>query len=169
MKLWLNDNNRAPLAFSVMAILLLSVGMGQSWSLMLAILNLCLISAIMSLGVNIQWGYAGLLNLGVMGFASLGGLAAVLVSEKPVLEAWAVGGQGMLTSFVLSVITIVLAILVYRSIAPGRVRQLIMSILLVDAYIVINQFYVPAVKAIENVNPAKYGFLGGIHLPIIFS
>ena len=36
----------------------------------LTILNLCLISAIMALGVNIQWGYAGLFNVGVMGFAA---------------------------------------------------------------------------------------------------
>jgi len=112
MNALLNQKNRAPLAFAVMALLLLGVGMGQSWPFALAILNLCLISAIMSLGVNIQWGYAGLLNLGVMGFTALGGLAAVLVSEAPVLEAWSVGGQGMVVSFILVVITIVLAILV---------------------------------------------------------
>ncbi|MGB0447257.1 MAG: branched-chain amino acid ABC transporter permease [Pseudomonadales bacterium] len=163
------EDNRAPLAFGIMAALLLGVGFGQSWSLSLAILNLCLISAIMSLGVNIQWGYAGLLNLGVMGFTSLGGLAAVLVSQAPILEAWAVGGQGMLTSFVLVVITIVLAILVYRSVAPGRPRQIAMTLLFIGAYFVINSFYAPAVKAIEGVNPASEGFLGGMGLPIIFS
>ena len=38
----------------------------------------------MSLGVNIQWGYAGLFNAGIMGFAALGGVAAVLVSMPPV-------------------------------------------------------------------------------------
>ncbi|MDP6189714.1 MAG: branched-chain amino acid ABC transporter permease [Gammaproteobacteria bacterium] len=165
----LSEDNRAQLAFGIMAILLLSVGYGQSWSLALTILNLCLISAVMSLGVNIQWGYAGLLNLGVMGFTSLGGLAAVLVSEAPVLEAWAVGGQGMVTSFVLVVITIVLAILVYRSVAPGRPRQIALSVLFIGAYFVINSFYGPAVQAIEGVNPASQGFLGGMGLPIVFS
>jgi branched-chain amino acid transport system permease protein len=49
-------------------------GIFQSWTLSLTIVNLCLISAIMALGVNIQWGYAGLLNVGVMGFAALGGV-----------------------------------------------------------------------------------------------
>ena len=38
----------------------------------------------MALGVNIQWGYAGLFNVGIMGFAALGGVAAVLVSMPPV-------------------------------------------------------------------------------------
>ena len=59
-----------------------------------SILNMCLISAIMAFGVNIQWGYAGLFNAGVMGFAALGGLAAVLISVDPVKAAWAAGGQG---------------------------------------------------------------------------
>ena len=169
MNILTNEDNRAPLAFGFMAILLLGVGFGQSWSLMLAILNLCLISAVMALGVNIQWGYAGLLNLGVMGFTSLGGLAAVLVSEAPILEAWAVGGQGMVTSFVLVVITIILAILVYRSVAPGKPRRIAMILLFIGAYFVINSFYGPAVHAIEGVNPASQGFLGGMGLPIIFS
>ena len=163
------EDKRAPLAFGIMALLLLGVGFGQSWSLSLTILNLCLISAVMSLGVNIQWGYAGLLNLGVMGFTSLGGLAAVLVSEAPVLEAWAVGGQGMVTSFVLVVITIILAILVHRSVAPGKPRRWALAALFVGAYFVINSFYGPAVKAIEGVNSASQGFLGGMGLPIIFS
>jgi branched-chain amino acid transport system permease protein len=82
--------------FAGMAALLLFVGFFQSWTLSLTIVNLCLISAIMALGVNIQWGYAGLLNVGVMGFAALGGLAAVLVSAPPVSGAWAAGGTGIL-------------------------------------------------------------------------
>ncbi|MDD9918717.1 MAG: hypothetical protein OXT01_29055, partial [Rhodospirillaceae bacterium] len=88
--------NRKVLLFGVMALLLLLVGFVQSWSLALAILNLCLISAVMSLGVNIQWGYAGLFNVGVMGFAALGGLAGVLVSTPPVHNAIAAGGGGIL-------------------------------------------------------------------------
>ncbi|MDA0952887.1 MAG: branched-chain amino acid ABC transporter permease, partial [Proteobacteria bacterium] len=76
-------NRRACLLFALMAAALLAVGFGQSWSLSLTILNLCLISAIMSLGLNMQWGYAGLFNVGVMGFAALGGVAAVLVSQPP--------------------------------------------------------------------------------------
>mgnify|MGYP003384543577 FL=1 len=169
MNALLSQQNRAPLAFAVMALLLVAVGMGQSWPYALAILNLCLISAVMSLGVNIQWGYAGLLNLGVMGFTALGGLAAVLVSEAPVLEAWSVGGQGMAVSFILVVITIILSILVYRNMAPSWQRRLALAVLYIGAFFTINHFYEPAVKAIESVNPATSGFLGGMGMPIIFS
>ena len=100
------ESYRAPLAFGFMALLLILVGFGQSWSLSLAIFNLCLISAIMALGVNIQWGYAGLLNVGIMGFTAIGGLAAVLVSQAPVMEAWAVGGSGMFISLIILIIII---------------------------------------------------------------
>src|SRR5690606_16731098 len=77
------------LMYAIMAVMLALVGIIQGWSNALGILNLCLISAIMALGVNIQWGYAGLLNVGVMGFAALGGLAVVLVAAAPVPEALA--------------------------------------------------------------------------------
>ena len=66
---------RNQILFGLMAGLLILVAVIQSPSVALTILNLCLISAIMSLGVNIQWGYAGLFNVGVMGFAALGGFA----------------------------------------------------------------------------------------------
>ncbi|MYK91265.1 MAG: branched-chain amino acid ABC transporter permease, partial [Synechococcus sp. SB0669_bin_8] len=42
-----------------MALALAAVGVLQSWNVALAILNLQLISAVMALGVNIQWGYGG--------------------------------------------------------------------------------------------------------------
>ena len=56
---------RNQILFGLMAGLLILVAVIQSPSVALTILNLCLISAIMSLGVNIQWGYAGLFNVGV--------------------------------------------------------------------------------------------------------
>ena len=83
------------LLFSGMASLLIIVGVLQSWNVAFSILNMCLISAIMALGVNIQWGYAGLFNVGVMGFAALGCLAGVVISMPPVDAAWAAGGLGV--------------------------------------------------------------------------
>ena len=55
----------------------------QSWGLALSILNLCLISAVMSMGVNIQWGFAGLINFGVMGFLALADLAYSFNQNSP--------------------------------------------------------------------------------------
>ena len=49
-------------AYSIMIGLIILVGFFQSWSMALSILCLCLISAVMTMGANIQWGYAGLIN-----------------------------------------------------------------------------------------------------------
>ena len=112
----MSDSFKSTLAFTIMALLLFAVGIFQSWSLSLTILNLCLISAIMPLGVNIQWGYAGLINIGIMGFAALGGLAAVIVSQSPVVEAWQVGGFGMIVSFFIIVFGVLIIIVIRKKI-----------------------------------------------------
>ena len=83
-------------AYSIMLFLIIMVGIFQSWSIALTILNYCLISAVMTIGANIQWGYAGLINFGIMGYTALGGLAVVLVSVEPVKKAWQVGGLNIL-------------------------------------------------------------------------
>ena len=95
---------RAAAGFAVVAASLLTIGLGQSWAVSLAVLNLCLISAVMALGVNIQWGYAGLFNVGTMAFAALGGLAAVLVSQPPVPAALVAGGAKLLLATAFEII-----------------------------------------------------------------
>ena len=75
------NSYKSVISFSLMGLILLFVGLNQSWTLVLGIINLSLISAIMALGVNIQWGYAGLFNVGIMGFAALGGVSVVLISQ----------------------------------------------------------------------------------------
>ena len=64
--------------FALMALLLMSVGFIQSWDVSLTLLNLCIISAIMALGVNIQWGYAGLFNVGTGQARSFADLATAI-------------------------------------------------------------------------------------------
>ena len=84
------------LAYAIMMGLIILVGIFQSWNVALSIFNMCLISAVMTMGANVQWGYAGLINFGLMGYAALGGLAAVLISAEPVQEAWVAGGFNIL-------------------------------------------------------------------------
>ncbi len=160
--------NRGYLYFAIMFALLMAVGFGQSWNVALGILSMCLISAVMSLGVNIQWGYAGLFNVGIMGFAALGGLAAMLVSVDPVKEAWAEGGIGISLSFLALLATITATIFVRKRCPEGlRLWATIGTVLI--GLLVIRYFYGPAVDRIEAVNPAHSGFLGGMGLPIVFS
>jgi len=160
---------RELLSFSFMLILLIAVGFFQSWSVSLAIVNMCLISAIMAMGANIQWGYAGLVNFGIMGFTALGGIAAVLISYSPVKEAWSVGGLNILISLIILIFIILLIRFAIKLFKKKLIRYLIIFSILLIGLIIINQFYKPAVLAIEDINPAKTGFLGGFGMPIIFS
>ena len=106
----INSNRNEIISISIMVLLFLFVGFLQSWSLSLSILNMCIISAIMSMGINMQWGYAGIFNVGIMGFTALGGLAAVLVSYSPIGEAWRFGCKGMLLILFVLIITIFIVI-----------------------------------------------------------
>ncbi len=165
----MNNAQRSALSFTVMAALLMVVGFSQSWPLMLTILNLCLISAVMALGVNIQWGYAGLFNVGTMGFAALGGVAAVLVSKAPVPEAWAAGGSNLFVGALLFAITVAATVIAYRRTPKGPLKVLALSGIIIIGIIATRYFFDPAIADIEAVNPAVTGYLGGLGLPILFS
>ncbi|WP_209427475.1 branched-chain amino acid ABC transporter permease [Pararhodobacter sp. SW119] len=155
--------------FAVMGVALALTGMYQSWVLALTILNMSLISAVMALGVNIQWGYAGLFNVGVMGFTAFGGLAAVLIAMPPVPEAWAVGGFGAVLGLMLGAGTIFAAILIWKRLPPGKLRVLALILTLVVGYMITRFVFAPATAAIERINPATEGYLGGLGLPVILS
>jgi len=156
--------------FGVLVVLFVFVGMAQSWNVSLAILNLCLISAIMTLGVNIQWGYAGIVNFGVMGFAALGGLAGVLVSMPPVAASWQAGGPELLLGGAIIMITIVLAVFAASKTQHlGRWRFWIIVGVSLTGYFLLRLLVDPAIEAIESINPAKAGHINGLGLPILLS
>ena len=165
----MSSEQKTKLAFAMVAVLLLIIGFAQSWSVALGIFNLCLISAVMALGVNIQWGYAGLLNVGIMGFAALGGMAAVLVSQAPVAAAWEAGWAKLLLAIVFFLATVISATTCYRKMSAGRHRSLSITAIIIVGLLLTRFWLDPAVSAIEAIEPAKTGFLGGMGLPIIFS
>ena len=159
---------RNQMLFSLMASLLIMVALIQSLSVSLTILNLCLISAIMALGVNIQWGYAGLFNVGVMGFAALGGLAGVLISMPPVSDAWQAGGLGILFGLVITIGTVVTCLFTWSRIQHlGQHRYWITAAIIISGYALLRIFFDPSVNAVESINPSVTGYLGGLGLPIL--
>jgi branched-chain amino acid transport system permease protein len=155
--------------FALVALLILGTGMFQSWNLALTILNMGLVSAIMALGVNMQWGYAGLFNVGVMGFIALGGLAVVVTSVPPVGEAWAAGGVRVIIALVVGLAVILGGVQIYKRMTPGRMRSLALVVFLVVGFFIYRWIFDPAVEAIEAVDPAATGFLGGLGLPVLLA
>jgi branched-chain amino acid transport system permease protein len=162
---------RAPVLFAVLAILFVLEGtvrngmFSGSWNTALAILNMGLISAITALGVNMQWGYAGLFNTGVVGFLAIGGLAPVLVSLQPVEGAWSAGGPRLILSLLVGLGTLALARIVY-----GRTRRAwSVALVLLLGLVAYRWLFDPAVTAIEANDSARTGNIGGLGLPILLS
>jgi|TARA_B100001741_G_scaffold313473_1_gene319818 branched-chain amino acid transport system permease protein len=156
-------------AYSIMLFLIILVGIFQSWSIALSILNYCLISAVMTMGANIQWGYAGLINFGIMGYTALGGLAVVLVSVSPVPEAWSVGGINILLSLAIIISLVILTKFILNKYKSNKYKNYFIALLIFIGIILIRVVASPGIEAIESVNPAKTGFLGGLGMPVLFS
>lgn len=149
--------------FFLVACLILGTGFVQSWNTALFILNMGLVSAIMALGVNLQWGFAGLFNVGIMGFVALGGLAAVLISMPPTTEAWATGGLRVILGIVLGAATVTAAILVQLRMAAGRARTLTTIAILIGGFFIYRAVFDGGVAAVEAVDAAGTGYLGGLN------
>ena len=161
--------HRNILLFAGVALLFILTGMFQSWNLSLNILNLALLSAIMAVGVNIQWGYAGLFSTGIVGSVALGGLAVVLVSAPPVPEGWAAGGPRIFSALVFAALAIALAVWLYRRLQPGTARALALALFLLAAFFIYRGILDPAVLAVESNNPAQAGNIGGLGLNSLFA
>ena len=159
---------RIVLLFAAVAGLIIGTGFLQSWNSALLILNMGLISAVMALGVNLQWGLAGLFNVGVMGFVALGGLAVVLISMPPVGAAWQAGGGNILLGLVLGAATIVAAVLVWSRLS-GKLRGWGTAAVLLVGMVIYRMVLDPAVEAVESVDPALAGYLGGLGLPVLLA
>ena len=157
------------LYFAAALALIVAAGLIQSWNVALAILNFALVSAVLSLGINIQWGYAGLFNIGATGFVALGGLAVIIVSVPPVGEAWQAGGVRMLFALLAGLATVLAAILTWNRLRPGKLRAIAVALVLCGGLWFYRWLFDPAVSAIEAVNPAGTGFLGGLGLPVLLA
>ena len=156
-------------AYSIMILLIILVGVFQSWNIALSILNFCLISAVMTMGANIQWGYAGLINFGIMGYTALGGLAAVLVSVAPVQEAWSAGGLYIIGCLFVIIGMVLLIKYILIKYPKSKKRNYIIATTIIVGLILLRILSGPGTEHIEAVDPAKTGFLGGLGMPILFS
>ena len=163
------ENLKISLLFTLATFLILITGFVQSWNTALLILNMGLISAIMSLGVNLQWGFAGLFNVGIMGFVALGGLATVLVSAPPVYEAWSVGGTRIISALLFGVLAVIVAGIWIKKILNKRLKFWGAIVIALASFFIYRAIFDVGVVAVEAVNPASTGYLGGLGLPVLMA
>lgn len=165
----MSETGKTYALFAMVVVLIIGTGVVQSWNSALFILNMGLISAIMALGVNLQWGIAGLLNVGIMGFVALGGLATVLVSMDPVPDAWDAGGPRLFLGLALGAASILAVVMAYAKLPKGWARIIGVAIVAIIGFNITRGVLDPAVQAVEAVNPALTGYLGGLGLPVLLA
>ncbi|KTQ95149.1 branched-chain amino acid ABC transporter permease [Aureimonas ureilytica] len=122
--------------------------------------------AIIAVGLNIQWGYAGLFNVGIMGFIVAGAAASVLMTFPVNPAFWAGTGAPMLGEALVWLIGAVLLVaLVSQARRIGVPKGLITAMTLATAaiaFMLVSAKFDPATTAIE----AEAGFIGGFGLPV---
>ncbi|MEM0949931.1 MAG: branched-chain amino acid ABC transporter permease [Pseudomonadota bacterium] len=155
--------------FTVMALLIVMTGMLQSWNVALLILNMGMISAIMAIGVNLQWGVAGLFNVGIMGFVALGGLATVLIATAPIPGVWPAGGFRVLMALLAGAGAVALTAFVWRRMKPSLARSVVALCLLVVGFALFRWVFDPGARAVEALNPTLQGNIGGLGLPVLLA
>jgi len=162
--------SRIKILYIMMAITLFAVGIIQSWNVALTIFNLCLISSIMSLGINIQWGNAGIVNFGVMGFAALGGLANIIISMPPTQNAWDTGGFSIIIGLGIFILSIFLSIIIFKkSQFNKKIKYMVSFLIIISGYFFMRLLIDVPIEKIEAIEPAKTGYLGGFNLPVLIS
>ena len=166
----MTNASRIKIFYILMTITLLFVGFFQSWNVALTIFNLCLISSIMTLGINIQWGNAGIVNFGVMGFAALGGLANIIISMPPTLNAWDAGGAMIIIGLMIFTSSVFFSIILFRkSNLNNKIKYFISFAFIIFGYFIMRLLVDAPIEKIEAIEPAKTGYLGGFNLPVLLS
>ena len=154
---------RNPILFGIVALLIVITGYSQGPNTALLLVNMGLVSAIMAIGVNLQWGYAGLFNIGIMGFVALGGLAVVVTSMPPIGAAWAAGGFRVIGGLIFEALTIVGAILLYARMTPGRSRAWTMVGVLVVGFFAYRWIFDGAAIGAFGSSSPRHAFQKGVN------
>ena len=143
---------------------LVFASMGNAYGMRMLVEASCY--AIIGLGLTIQWGYAGLFNVGIMGFIALAAFANIFVSYPVNTSFWESDAPGMLGHACLAIL--VSAALIYgasqahRLGLPKKLRTLLTLIVLAVCYLWVQSIFDPATTAIER----NGGWVGGLGLPV---
>lgn len=143
------------------------------WVLGAANISLLLVQsfamALMALGLNIQWGYGGLFNFGIMGFVMLGGFAVTFIAYPINPTFWGSEGPAMLAKAMLAFAAGMLLVVGARNAdrigIRGRWKAALVVLAWIVAYIVYRSQIDPAAAYIEA---SGGGWVGGLGLhPVI--
>jgi branched-chain amino acid transport system permease protein len=155
------------LYFSLFALIIgIGVVMGAPFTV-----RLCVEAAafsLIALGLNIQWGYGGLFNFGLMGFLMIGGFAVTFISVPINMEFWNSDGPYMLLKVLIAAGIGALLVIGANKLPKigikGKAHRTAQVLAWIAAYIIYRSQIDPAASYIESTA----GFVGGLGLPVIF-
>ena len=159
-------NLRDGLLFAGLGIIILAVFWFLGPAAAIQLMVSAVIYALVTLGLNVHWGYGGQFNFAVMGFLMLGGYAVVLTSYPLNMDFWNSDGPMLLgraaIAAIVGAIIIVAAHNAHRIGIRGRAKVILLIIAWFVAYVAYRSEIDPATTYIE----AGAGFVGGLGLPI---
>jgi branched-chain amino acid transport system permease protein len=155
---------RAFILFGALFVLFVAIG----WVLGAANITLLLVQsfayALIALGLNIQWGYGGLFNFGIMGFLMLGGFAVTFISFPINAAFWNSEGPYLLAravaAFAAGTLLVFGASRAHRIGIRGGWKTALTVLAWALAYLVYRSQIDPAVAYIEG----SAGWIGGLGL-----
>ncbi|WP_116652669.1 branched-chain amino acid ABC transporter permease [Pelagibacterium sediminicola] len=153
--------------FSGLFVLIVVVGLFMGAPFTVRLMVEAFAFALIAMGLNIQWGFGGLFNFGILGMLMVGGFAMVFIAF-PVNEAfWASDGPAMLgmTLFAAAIgaVLIVLAHNVQRIGIIGKWRGAVIVLAWFVAYVIFRSQMDPAASYITS----EAGWIGGLGLPVL--
>jgi branched-chain amino acid transport system permease protein len=164
-----SPNLRDSLLIAALGLLILGVFLWLGTPVTLQLLISATTYALVSLGLNIQWGYGGQFNFGVMGFLMLGGYAVVLTSYPLNHAFWGSDGPALLghaaIAAALGAVLIVAAGHADRIGIRGPAKTFLVVVAWAVAYVGYRSQIDPAATAIES----QAGFIGGLGLPVLLA
>jgi branched-chain amino acid transport system permease protein len=122
--------------------------------------------ALIALGLNLQWGYAGLFNVGIMGFIAAGAATSMLLTFPRVPEFWDSNGPSLIAGLIMR-LAVAAALLYAANIsnrfgAGPRLRALFIALAIAISWIMLTTYTDPMAREIE----ATSTWMGGLGLPV---
>lgn len=118
--------------------------------------------SLIALGLNIQWGYGGLFNFGIMGFLMLGGFAVTFISYPVNPQFWGSDGPWMLGRALIAFVAGALLVIGARKSDRLGIRGGWKTFLTVLAWFVAYCIYRSQIDPAAAYIEANAGFVGGL-------
>ena len=157
---------RAALFYVGLFALIVAVGLATGAPFTLRLLVEAAAYALIALGLNIQWGYGGLFNFGIMGFLMIGGFASMFMAMPIRSVFWESEGPWLLGRALIAAgigaAVIIGAGKLHRIGFPRFLQRTLQVIAWAAAYIFFRTQIDPAIAYIEGAPD----WIGGLGLPV---